>query len=105
MPTFADLDYDFVCPYRNGCPYLEGLSTSWVFEEYKQSGFLVGDYESQLEQLREQLDEADRRIRQLEAENHQLKNQLHTLHRRQFQGRKAPALAQPDCPLAQPKKR
>jgi len=105
MPTFADLDYDFVCPYRNGCPYLEGLSTRWVFEEYKRSGFLEGDYEGQLEQLYQQLDEANRRIKQLEADNQRLKSQLHALHRRQFKGRKAPVDPQPDCPSAQPKKR
>ena len=61
MPTFADLDYDFVCPYRDGCPYLEGLSTSWVFERYKESGFHVGDYEAQLEGLSQQLDDSDRK--------------------------------------------
>ena len=60
MPTFADLDYDFVCPYRNGCPYLEGLSTSWVFREYQESGALVCQYESQIEQLNHQLDDSER---------------------------------------------
>ncbi len=104
MPTFADLDYDFVCPYRNGCPYLEGLSTRWVFSEYQQSGFLVGEYEWQLEQLNDQLDGAHRRIKELEADNHQLKTQLHAWHRRQFKGRKAPAVAPLDGPSAQPKK-
>src|SRR5919109_214368 len=105
MPTFADLDYDFVCPYRNSCPYLEGLSTSWVFREYQQSGFLVGDYESQLEQHRQQLDEANRQIQQLQTENQQLQAQLQALHRRQFKGRKAPTVAEPDCPSTQRKKR
>lgn len=91
MPTFADLDYDFVCPYRNGCPYLEGLSTSWVFAEYQRSGLLVCEYESQLEELTRQLDEAHLQNKQLEAENQRLKAQLHTLHRGQFKARKAPA--------------
>jgi transposase len=105
MPTFADLDDDFVCPYRNGCPYLEGLSTSWVFGEYQQSGFLVGEYEWQLEQLTEQLDEAHRQNKQLQAENQQLKAQLHALHRRQFKARKAPAASDSGGPSTQGKKR
>ena len=91
MPTFADLDDDFVCPYRNGCPYLEGLSTSWVFAEYQRSGLLVCEYESQMEELTRQLDEAHLQNKQLEAENQRLKAQLHTLHRGQFKARKAPA--------------
>src|SRR5919108_3415663 len=105
MPTFADLDDDFVCPYRNGCPYLEGLSTSWVFGEYQQSGLLVGEYEWQLEQLTQQLDEAHRQNKQLEAENQQLKAQLHALHRRQFKARKAPVASDGGGPSAHAKKR
>ena len=31
MPRFTDLEEEFVCPYQQGCPYLEGLSTSWVW--------------------------------------------------------------------------
>ena len=105
MPTFADLDYDFVCPYRNGCPYLEGLSTSWVFREYQESGFIVGEYEWQLEQLNQQLDEAHRRIQELEAQNQQLKAQLHALHRQQFKGRKSPIGSESGGPSAERKKR
>ena len=105
MPTFADLDCDFVCPYRNGCPYLEGLSTSWVFSEYQQSGGLVCDYESQLEQLQQQLDQTQDQHQQLQAENQQLKAQLHALHQRQFKGRKAPAAAAAACPSGRRNKR
>jgi transposase len=35
MPRFSDLDYDFSCPHRDGCPYLEGLSTRWVLMNYQ----------------------------------------------------------------------
>jgi len=96
MPTFADLDDDFVCPYRNGCPYLEGLSTGWVFREYQESNLLVCHYEAQLEQFIQQLDEANRQNRQLEKENQQLKAQLQALHRRQFKARKVPTASSPE---------
>jgi transposase len=104
MPEFKDLPQDFRCPYRDGCPYLEGLSTGWVWEEYQRSGFLVSDYEHQLEQLNALLDEQARQLKQLELKNQQLQAQLHALHRRQFKGRKAPS-APPACPSTQRKKR
>ena len=76
MPEFKNLPQDFCCPYRNGCPYLEGLSTGWVWEEYQRSSFLVGDYEHQLEQLNGLLDEQRRELKQLELKNQQLQAQL-----------------------------
>jgi len=104
MPEFKDLPDDFRCPYRDGCPYLEGLSTGWVWEEYQRSGFLVSDYEHQLEQLNGLLDEQRRQLKQLELQNQQLQAQLQAVHRRQFKGRKAPP-SPPDCPSTQRKKR
>lgn len=105
MPTFADLDDDFICPHRNGCPYLEGLSTSWVFDAYQESSFLVGEYEYQIEQLLAEVDEVRRENKQLQKENQQIKAQLQALHRRQFKARKSPATAQPDGSSGKRKKR
>jgi transposase len=104
MPEFKDLPDDFRCPYQGGCPYLEGLSTRWVWEEYQRSGFLVHDYEHQLEQLNGLLDEQRRQLKQLELKNQQLQAQLQALHLRQFKGRKA-AATPPACPSTQRKKR
>ena len=36
MPRFTELDEEFVCPYRHGCPYLEGLPASWVWERHQR---------------------------------------------------------------------
>ena len=104
MPEFKDLPEDFRCPYRDGCPYLEGLSTGWVWEEYQRSGFLVNDYEHQLEQLNGLLDEQRQQLKQLELKNQQLQAQLQALHRRQFKGRTAPSTPTA-CPSTQRKKR
>ena len=104
MPEFKDLPEDFRCPYRDGCPYLEGLSTGWVWEEYQRSAFLAGDYEYQLEQLNALLNEKQRELKQLELKNQQLQAQLQALHRRQFKGRKTPSTP-PSCPSTQRKKR
>ena len=97
MPEFKDLPDDFCCPHRNSCPYLEGLSTSWVFHRYQKMGGTEGQYENQLEELYRQLDEERRQRKKAELENQQIKAQLHALHRRQFKGRKAPVTPPPGC--------
>jgi transposase len=105
MPEFKDLPDDFRCPYRDGCPYLEGLSTGWVFHCYQEVAGTECHYEHQLEQLYQELRDQRRHIQQVEQENQQLRAQLQALHRRQFKGRRA-ATAQPaTCPAAQRKKR
>lgn len=105
MPEFKDLPDDFRCPYRDGCPYLEGLSTGWVFHRYQKVAGTECHYEYQLEQLNHQLDEERQQRKRLELENQQLRAQLQALHRRQFKGRKAPTAPTPDCPSARRKKR
>lgn len=94
MPRFSELDHWFVCPYRHSCPYLEGLSTHWVMQRYQSVAGTECHYEYVIEQLQQQLAQAQRRIRQLETQTHQLQAQLQALHRRQFKGRRVP-VAQP----------
>ncbi len=104
MPEFKDLPDDFRCPYRDGCPYLEGLSTGWVWHRYQDVAGTECHYEYQLEGLNEELRRERRRRKQLELENQQLQAQLQALHRRQFKGRKARA-AVITCPSAERTKR
>ena len=68
MPRFSELDEEFVCPYRNGCPYLEGLPAKWVWDQYAQSGGLECQYEYQLKELNQQLSDSYRQSRELERE-------------------------------------
>jgi hypothetical protein len=105
MPRFADLDSPFCCPYRNGCPYLEGLPTGWVWQRYQQVNGTECHYEYQLAQLHQQLDEERRQNDALSQENQQLRAQLQALHRRQFKGRKARQNSAPVDPSTAPKKR
>lgn len=104
MPEFKDLPEDFRCPYRDGCPYLEGLSTHWVFHRYQQVAGTECHYEYQLEELYRQLDRQRLQCKKLELENQQLRAQLQALHRRQFKGRKTPS-APSTGPSTQRKKR
>jgi hypothetical protein len=38
MPRSPYPPHDFECLYRHTCPYLDGLSTTWVLEEYRRAG-------------------------------------------------------------------
>src|SRR6266700_5579069 len=105
MPEFKDLPDDFCCPYRHGCPYLEGLSTSWVFRRYQQVAGTECHYEYQLEELSKELHKKDQHAKEMELQNQQLRAQLQALHRRQFKGRKAAAAEPLTCPSTQRKKR
>ena len=105
MPRFQDLPDDFRCPHRDGCPYLEGLPTGWVFHRYQEVVGTECHYEYQLGELHKQLDEERRQGEQIELENQKLRAQLRALHRRQFKGRCAAAVAAATCPSTERKKR
>jgi transposase len=105
MPEFKDLPEDFRCPYRDGCPYLEGLSTGWVFHRYQEVAGTECHYEYQLEELTKELDAERRQRKEAELQNQQLQAQLHALHRRQFKGRRTAAVPSSTCPSGQRKKR
>jgi len=105
MPRFPDLPDDFSCPYRGGCPYLEGRPAGWVLQRFQQAAVLEERAQAEVEPLRQSLQQERRRCQNLELENQRLQAQLHALHRRQFKGRKAPRAARPQEPSAPPKKR
>jgi len=105
MPEFKDLPDDFYCPHHRGCPYLEGLSTQWVWQERQEAAFLQGEYEHQLDQLNDLLEEEQRQRLKVELENQQLRAQLHALHRRQFKGRRSAPDPAVECSSTQRKKR
>ena len=63
MPRFAELPDAFVCAHRHGCPYLEGLSTRWVWGRYQSAAGLEAQYEVQLEERDAELAQAQGRIR------------------------------------------
>ncbi len=105
MPEFKDLPDDFRCPYRDGCPYLEGLPTGWVFHRYQQVAGTECHYEYQLEELCKELHQERRQRKEVELENQQLRAQLHALHRRQFKGCRRATAPAPECSWAERKKR
>jgi transposase len=76
--------HDFECLYRHSCPYLDGLSTTWVLEEYRQAADVYQEHLRIIDGFDGELKVRDERIRVLERENAELKAKLQAWHRRQF---------------------
>ena len=78
----APWDYD--CPYKHRCPHLSWQSTHWVWSEYQRS------YDEHCEHWRvrdiqqEELDNALKKIVDLENENEWLQAKLKAIHQKQF---------------------
>lgn len=106
MARRQELDHDFVCPHRHGCPHLEGLSTQWVWRVYQEAQGRESESARLHEAVCRRLDQAEDRVRELEKENARLKVQNQELHRKQFKTA-TPALppADPETPPAAKKKR
>ncbi len=88
MPRYPYPPHDFECLYRHTCPYLDGLSTTWVLEEYRRAADVYQEHLRIIDGVDGELKARDERIRILERENAQLKAKLQALHRRQFRSNK-----------------
>ncbi len=99
---------DFVCKYRNACPHLDELSTTWVLGEYRRSEDIYQEQLQIIDRFYADLSEKEKRIRILERENTELKAKLQALHQRQFKTNKKKAAgnnAGEDAVPAAPKKK
>ncbi len=84
MPRYPFPPHDFECLYKHSCPYLDGLSTQWVLEEYRRAHDVYQEHLRVIDLFDGHLKARDERIRILERENAELKAKLQALHRRQF---------------------
>ena len=84
MPHYPYPPHDFECLYRHTCPYLDGLSTTWVLGEYRRADDVYQEHLRIIDTFDGDLKARDERIRILERENVELKTKLQALHRRQF---------------------
>ena len=75
---------DFECLYRHSCPYLDGLSTTWVLGEYRRAEDEYQEHLQILDHFYDGLKARDDRIRILERQNAEMKAKLQALHHRQF---------------------
>jgi len=91
VPHYPYPPHDFECLYKHTCPYLDGLSTTWVLEEYRRADDVYQEHLRIIDNLYDDLKARDDRIRILERENAELKARLQTLHQRQFRPNKKKA--------------
>lgn len=75
---------DFVCPYQDNCPHLEGMSTTWVLEEYRHGEQFYDEHLRIIDAFNEQLQTAHNRIGKLEGELAELRAKYQALHQKQF---------------------
>jgi transposase len=76
--------YDFVCPYRDHCPHLDGMSTTWALEEVGRSEETYQEHLRIIDRFYEDLDKARKRIGELEREVAELRAKYQALHQKQF---------------------
>lgn len=88
MPRPTYPPNDFTCPYTHNCPHLDGLSTTWVFGEYRRADDVYHEHLRIIDVFDSELETARKRVRDLEKENAELTAKLMALHRRQFKHNK-----------------
>ena len=84
MPRPSYPPHAFTCPYEHNCPYLDELSTTWVFGEYLRANETYQEHLRIIGIMDAELNTALKRIRVLEKENAELKAKNTALQRRQF---------------------
>jgi hypothetical protein len=84
MPPSPYPAHDFECWYKDSCPYLDGLSTTWVLGEYRRAEDGYQEDLRIIDHFNDGFKARDDRIRVLERENAELKAKLQALHHRQF---------------------
>lgn len=84
----TEAPWDFDCPYKSSCPYLQGSSTNWIYSEYQRSHDEHCEHWRIRDLLEEKLAQARAQIEQLEQENVRLKARLKIVHQRQFKANK-----------------
>ena len=76
--------YDYVCLYEHTCPYLDGLSTSWVLGQYRRADDVYHEHLQIIDSFSAALKISEDRVRVLERENAELRAKYQALHRKQF---------------------
>jgi hypothetical protein len=85
----------FVCPYRDSCPHLGGLSAFWMFEERQRSKSREHEHWQTREEMAEENASLHRVVSEQRQEIDRLKAENQLLHQRRFKPSK-PKPAKPD---------
>ena len=88
MPRCCYPPYDFVCPYLDNCPHLDGMSTTWTLEEYRRGQEFYQEHLRITDLFDERLQAALNQNRKLEKELAELRAKYRALHQKQFKPNK-----------------
>ena len=80
---------DYQCQYEHACPHLEGLSTRWVYDEYRRKDPEQRKLWEIIEDQEEVIGDLEKRLDQSLSDNAELEARNRALHRRQFKPRSA----------------
>ncbi len=78
----------FVCEYKDCCPHLNRISTSWVFNQYQRLEYNHGRLHAIIDELDGLVSKADERIAELEREKAELEAKYRALQQKQFKAAK-----------------
>ena len=88
-PLYPPSGYE--CSYRNTCPHMDGLSTMWVYGEYRRANDVYLEHLRIIDNLTQCVKTRDKRITLLERENAEIRAKFIALHQRQFKPNKKTA--------------
>ena len=80
--------YDYNCPYKNACPHLDWLSTTWALESYRRGEETYEEHLRIVDNFYNSNEELRKRVRELEKENAEIKARLKLAHQKQFKPNK-----------------
>jgi transposase len=84
MARFREAPPDFVCPYRDHCPELEGLSTTWVFGEHQRARIREHEHWRVRDEMAAEIAGLEKTLREQSAEIDRLRAENKRLHQGRF---------------------
>lgn len=91
MPRHSWPPYDYACLYEHTCPYLDGLSTKWVLEQYRHADDVYHEHLGIIDNFHEAVEERDTQIRDLSRKLAEMQAKYQALHRKQFKANRKQA--------------
>lgn len=87
MARFREAPHDFVCPYRDHCPELQGLSTTWVFGEHQRARIREHEHWRIRDEMAAEIAGLEKTLREQSAEIDHLRAENKRLHQCRFKPR------------------
>lgn len=103
MARFREAPQDFLCPYRDRCPEMEGLSTTWVFGEHQRARIREHEHWRIRDEMAAEISELWKTLREQNLEIDRLRAENKRLHQSRFKARNKNSKASRTTPNAKDK--